>query len=59
MKLDKCTIESHEMLCDDLGKQLLSSTGVSVWHSRFEASRMSVKNDERSGQPSTNKTTGN
>jgi hypothetical protein len=38
---------------------LLSRTVVFEWHSRFKAGRVSVEDDEHSGQPSTSKTTGN
>jgi hypothetical protein len=44
------------MLCDAFGEHSLSLTEVFLGHSRFKVGRMSIA-DERSGRPSTNKTT--
>jgi hypothetical protein len=59
VKLGKSTIETLEMLCEAFGEYSLSWTVVFEWHSRFKAGRMSVEDDERSGQLSTSKTTEN
>jgi hypothetical protein len=59
MKLGKSTIKTLEMLCEPFGEHSLSRTVVFEWHSRFKASRALVEDDERSGRPSTSKTTEN
>jgi hypothetical protein len=51
--------ETLEMLCKAFGEHSLSRTAVFEWHSHFKASQVSVDDDERSGQPSTSKTTEN
>jgi hypothetical protein len=58
MKLSKCATETLEMLCEAFGEHSLSWTALFEWHSRFKTGRVSVEDDERSGQPSTS-TTGN
>jgi hypothetical protein len=47
------------MFREILGEHSLCWTAVFEWHSRFKAGRMSVEDDERSGRPSTSKTTEN
>jgi hypothetical protein len=47
------------MLRDAFEEHSLGRTAVYEWHSRFKARRMSVEDDERSGLPSTSKTTEN
>jgi hypothetical protein len=47
------------MLCEVFGEHYFSRTAVSEWHSCLKAGRVSVQDDERSGWPSTNKTTEN
>jgi transposase len=47
------------MLREVPGEYSLSQTVVFEWHSRFKADRVSIEDDERSGQPSTSKTTEN
>jgi hypothetical protein len=59
VKLGKSATEVFEMLREDFGELSLSRTAVFEWHSRFKACRESVKGDERSGRPSTSKTTEN
>jgi hypothetical protein len=59
VKLGKSTTETLEMLREGFGGHSLCLTAVSEWHSRFKAGRMSAKDDERSGRPSTSKTTEN
>jgi hypothetical protein len=59
MQLAKSTIETLEMLHEAFGEHSLSQTAVSEWHSRFKAGQVSVGDDERSGRPSTSKTTEN
>jgi hypothetical protein len=51
--------ETLEMLRETFGEHSLSRTAVFEWHSRFKAGQVSVKDDERSGRPSTTKTTEN
>jgi hypothetical protein len=59
MKLGKSATETHEVLHETFIENSLSWTVVFEWHSRFKAGRVSVEVDERSGQPSTSKTTEN
>jgi ribulose 1,5-bisphosphate carboxylase large subunit-like protein len=47
------------MLREAFGEHYLSETVVFEWHSCFKAGWVSVDDDERSGQPSTSKTTEN
>jgi hypothetical protein len=47
------------MLREAFGEHSLSRTAVFEWHSRFKPGRVSVEDDECSGQPSTSKTTEN
>jgi hypothetical protein len=57
MKLGKSATETLEMLHEAFGGLSLSRIAVFDWHSRFKAGKMSVEDDECSGQPSTSKTT--
>jgi DNA-binding transcriptional ArsR family regulator len=57
LKLSKSATETLEMLRESFGEHSLSRTAVSEWHSRFNAGRVSVEDDERSGRRSTSKTT--
>jgi hypothetical protein len=59
VKLGKSATETLEMLREAFGEHSLSRTAVFEWHSRFKAGRVSVEDDERSGRPSTSKTTEN
>jgi transposase len=59
VKLHKSATKTLEMLREAFGEHSLSQTGVSEWHSRFKAGRVSVEDAERSGRPSTSKTTEN
>jgi hypothetical protein len=59
VKLSKSVTKSLEMLREAFGKHSLSQAVVSEWHSCFKAGRVSVEDDERSGRPSTSKTTEN
>jgi hypothetical protein len=59
VKLSKSTTEILEMLCVAFGEHSLSWTAVFEWHSSFKAGRVSVEDDKRSGQPTTNKMTEN
>ena len=47
------------MLCESFGEHSLSQTAVLEWHSHFKAGRVSVEDDECSGQPSARKMTEN
>jgi hypothetical protein len=49
MKLGKSATETLGMLCEAFGEHSISWTAVFEWHSRFEASRASVEDDEHSG----------
>jgi hypothetical protein len=59
VKLVKSTTETLEMLHEAFGEHSLTWTAVFEWHSRVKASRVSVEDDERSGQPSTSEMTAN
>jgi hypothetical protein len=59
VKLGKSTSETLEMLREGFGEHSLSWTAVFEWHSCFKAGRVSVEDGERSGRPSTSKTTKN
>jgi hypothetical protein len=59
VKLGNSATETLEMLREAFGEHTLSRTAVFEWHSRFNAGRVPAENDERSGQPSTIKTTEN
>jgi hypothetical protein len=58
-KLGKSNTETLEMLREAFGEDSLSRTAVFKWHPLFKTGRVSVKDDERSRRPSTNKTTEN
>jgi hypothetical protein len=59
VKLGKSATETLELLCEAFGECTLSRTAALEWHSLFKACQMSVEDDERSGRPSTSKTTEN
>jgi hypothetical protein len=59
VKLGKSDTETLEIIREAFGEHSLSWAAVFEWHSCFKASRVSVEDDERSGQPSTSKTTEN
>jgi hypothetical protein len=48
-----------EMLHEYFGEHSLSRTAIFEWHSHFKDGRVLFEDDERSGQPSTSKTTEN
>jgi hypothetical protein len=45
------------MLLEAFGEHSSSRTAVFEWHSQFNAGQVSVEGDDRSGRPSTSKTT--
>jgi hypothetical protein len=49
VKLGKSATETLEMLREAFGEHSLRHTVVSEWHSCFKAGRVSVEDDERSG----------
>jgi hypothetical protein len=55
----KSATETLEMLREAFGEHSLSWTAVFVWNSHFNAIRVSIEDDERSGQPTTSRTTEN
>jgi hypothetical protein len=59
VKLCKSATKILEMLHEAFGEHSSSWTAVFEWHSRFKAGRVSVEDDEHSGQPSTSKMTEN
>jgi hypothetical protein len=58
-KLSKTAAETHQMLKEAFGDHSLGQTQTYEWFKRFKKGRMSVDDDERSGQPSTGTTTEN
>jgi hypothetical protein len=59
VKLGKSITGTLEMLHDAFGEHSLSRTMIFKWHLHFKASRESVEDDKRSGQPSTCRRTEN
>jgi hypothetical protein len=59
VKLLESATETLEMLRETFGEHYLSRTAVFQWNSRFKAGRVSVEDDEPSGQPGISKTTEN
>jgi hypothetical protein len=59
VKLGKYVTKTLEMLCEAFGEHSLSQTAVFEWYSCFKAGRVSIEDDERSGQSGTSKTTEN
>jgi hypothetical protein len=59
VKLCKSNTGTLEMLREVFGEHSLSWTDVFEWHPCFKGGRVSVEDDERSGQSSTNNTTEN
>jgi hypothetical protein len=57
VKLGKSAAKTLEMLHEAFAEHSLSQTAVFEWHSHFKAGQVSVEDDERSGRPSTSKTT--
>jgi hypothetical protein len=51
VKFGKSATETLEMLHEAFGGHSLSWTAVFELHSRFKAGRVSVEDDEHSGQP--------
>jgi hypothetical protein len=56
VKLGKSSTETLEMLCEAFGEYSLSWIAVFEWNSHFKAGRVSVEENECSGQSSTSKT---
>jgi hypothetical protein len=59
VKLGKSATETLEILREAFGEHSFSRAAVSERHSRLKAIGGPVEDDERSGQPSTRKTTEN
>jgi hypothetical protein len=59
VKLGKSATETLEILRETFGEHSLSRTVVFELHSRFKVGRVSAEDDERSGRPTTSKTTEN
>jgi transposase len=57
VKLNEPATESLEMLREAFGEYSLRRAAVFEWHSCFNAGRVSLEDDKRSGRPSTSKTT--
>ena len=58
-KADMSATDTLKMIQKAYGNVLLSRTTVFEWHERFRESRESVKDDERSGRPTTTRTDDN
>jgi hypothetical protein len=59
VKLGKFVTEILEILREAFGEHYLSRKAVFEWNSLFKAGSVSAEDDERSGRPSTSKTTEN
>jgi hypothetical protein len=57
VKIVKSETKPLDMLCEAFGEHSLGQTAVFEWHSHFKADRVTIEDDERSGQPSTSKMT--
>jgi hypothetical protein len=57
--LGKMVSETHRMLKEALGDNVLGQTQTNEWFKRFKNGRMSVDDEERFGRPSTVTTTEN
>ena len=55
-KVDFSATETVELIQKAYGDAVLSRTTIFEWHKRFREGRESVKDDERSGRPSTSRT---
>jgi hypothetical protein len=53
LRLRKSATKTLQMLREAFGEYSLRRTAVFEWHSRFKAGRVSAKDNERSGRPST------
>jgi len=55
-KLGKCVTETYNLLTDVYGDQCLSRTQVFEWIKKFKEGREDIRDDPKSGRPSTAKT---
>jgi transposase len=58
-KVDFLATKSVELIQKTYGDAALSRTTIFEWHKRFREGRESVKDDERSGQPTRSRTDDN
>jgi hypothetical protein len=58
-ELLKSNAKTNKVLHEVFGEHSLSCTGVSEWHSHFNASQVLAEGDKCSGHPSTSKMTEN
>lgn len=56
VKLHKSASETHHLLKEAYGKEVMSRARVFDWHKRFKEGREDVRDDARSGRPVTHRT---
>ena len=59
VKLNKTASESFQTITENYGEECVLRTRAFEWYKRFFEGRTDVKDDERSGRPSTSKITEN
>lgn len=56
VKLDKSASETHHLLKEAYGDEVMSRARIFDWHKRFKEGREDVRDDARSGRPVTHRT---
>ncbi|XP_024304049.1 protein GVQW3 isoform X1 [Homo sapiens] len=59
VKLNKSASETHHLLKEAYGDEVMSRARVFDWHKRFKEGREDVRDDARSGRPVTHRTDDN
>nr|XP_055212815.1 protein GVQW3 isoform X3 [Gorilla gorilla gorilla] len=59
VKLNKSASETHHLLKEAYGNEVMSRARVFDWHKRFKEGREDVRDDARSGRPVTHRTDDN
>ncbi|XP_065384815.1 protein GVQW3 isoform X2 [Macaca fascicularis] len=59
VKLNKSASETHHLLKEAYGEEVMSRARVFDWHKRFKEGREDVRDDARSGRPVTHRTDDN
>ena len=56
VKLNKSASETHHLLKEAYGDEVMSRARVFDWHKRFKEGREDIRDDARSGRPVTHRT---